>query len=61
MDTIKEALISIVAERDLVVLSFVVEYPDPKDNSKKYASTWFDMFRIENGKVEEHWDGATMQ
>lgn len=50
-------LVSIVAERDLVVLSFVSERPDPSDKARKYTTTWFDMFRIENGRIAEHWDG----
>ncbi|MFT3931000.1 MAG: ester cyclase [Spongiibacteraceae bacterium] len=54
-------LVSITAERDLVTLSFVREYPDPKDPSHKYTTTWFDMFRIENGKIAEHWDPAQKQ
>ena len=52
-------LVAITAEGDLVVFSFVREQPDPKDASKKYTTTWFDMFRIENGKIAEHWDPAT--
>ena len=55
---IKAPLVAIVAEGDLVVLSFARELEDPKDPSKKYSSTWFDMFRIENGKLAEHWDPA---
>ena len=51
-------LVSIVAERDLVVLGFVREYDDPKEAGKKYTTTWFDMFRIVNGKIDEHWDSA---
>ena len=51
-------LVSITAERDLVTLSFVREYTDPKDSTRKYTTTWFDMFRIENGKIAEHWDPA---
>ena len=51
-------LVSITAEGDLVVLSFVREVADPKDASKKYTTTWFDMFRVENGKIAEHWDPA---
>ena len=57
--TIKAPLVAIVAEGDLVILTFVREAPDPKDATKKYTTTWFDMFRIENGKVAEHWDAAT--
>ena len=54
-------LVSITAEGDLVVLSFVRENADPKDPTKKYTTTWFDMFRIENGKIAEHWDPAVRQ
>jgi predicted SnoaL-like aldol condensation-catalyzing enzyme len=43
---------------NLVVVSLVSELPDPADSSKKYTTTWFDMFRIENGKIAEHWDSA---
>lgn len=57
----KAPLVSIVAERDTVVLGFVREYADPKDISRKYTTTWFDMFRIENGKIVEHWDSALKQ
>jgi len=56
---IKAPLVAMLAEGDLVMLSFVREYPDPADASKKYTTTWFDMFRIENGKIAEHWDSAT--
>ncbi len=48
---------SIVAERDLVVFALVREGKD-KDG-KAYTTTWFDMFRIANGKIVEHWDTAT--
>lgn len=57
-DDIKESLISIVAEGDLVILSFKEVHPDPKDATKKYVTTSFDMLRIENGKIAEHWDSA---
>lgn len=57
-DSIKGQLVSIVAEGDLVVLSFVRELKDPNDATKTYTTTWFDMFRIENGKIAEHWDSA---
>ena len=58
LDTIPN-LVSIVAERDLVVLSFVREGKD-KDG-KPYTTTSFDMFRVANGKIVEHWDIATKQ
>ena len=55
---VKAPLVAIASEGDLVVLSFVREYDDTKDAAKKYTTTWFDMFRIENGKIAEHWDSA---
>jgi predicted SnoaL-like aldol condensation-catalyzing enzyme len=56
-DTIP-GLVSIQAEGDMVVLSFVNELENPKDKSK-YTTTWFDMFRIQDGKIAEHWDCDT--
>lgn len=52
-------LVSIQAEGDMVTLSFVREYDDPSNPGHKYTSTWFDMFRIQDGKIAEHWDNAT--
>jgi predicted SnoaL-like aldol condensation-catalyzing enzyme len=56
---VKAPLVAILADGDLVVLAFAREAPDPKDPAKKYTTTWFDMFRIEGGKIAEHWDPAT--
>ncbi len=58
VDTIKASVVAIIAEGDLVMISFAREIPDPADKSKKYSTTWFDLFRIENGKIAEHWDCA---
>lgn len=55
------SLVAITAEADLVILSFVRELPDPKDPSKNYTTTWFDMFRVKDGKIVEHWDPAAKQ
>jgi len=56
---IKAPLVAIIAEGDLVLLAFVRDGTDPTDPARKYTTTWFDMFRIENGKIAEHWDPAT--
>ncbi len=55
----KTKVVSVTAEGDLVTIATVRELPDPKDATKKYTTTWFDMWRIKNGKADEHWDGAT--
>ena len=54
-------LVAIQAEGDYVTLSFVREYDNPKQKGQKYTTTWFDMFRLKNGKIVEHWDSAMMQ
>lgn len=53
-----DGLVAIQAEGDLVTLSFVREYDDPGIPGAKYTTTWFDMFRIADGKIVEHWDSA---
>ncbi|HTA40843.1 MAG TPA: nuclear transport factor 2 family protein [Bryobacteraceae bacterium] len=57
-DTLPD-LVAIQAEGDFVTLSLVREYDDPGHSGQKYTSTWFDMFRIQDGKIAEHWDNAT--
>jgi predicted SnoaL-like aldol condensation-catalyzing enzyme len=58
---IRQSLVGIVAEGDLVVLSFSSEHDNPKDKAKKYTTTWFDMFRVADGKIVEHWDPALLR
>jgi len=58
VDTIKAPVVAIVAEGNIVVISFAATLHEPTDSTKTYTTTWFDMFRIENGRLAEHWDGA---
>jgi len=59
-ETVQNPVVSIVAEGDLVVMAFVNEYEEP-DGSGTYTSTHFDMFRVENGQVAEHWDSIQIR
>jgi predicted SnoaL-like aldol condensation-catalyzing enzyme len=52
-------VVSVTAEGDFVVVGYPREIKDPKDPAKVYTTTWFDMWRIKNGKADEHWDPAT--
>jgi predicted SnoaL-like aldol condensation-catalyzing enzyme len=52
-------VVAVVAEGDLVTVSLVREMKDPKDPTKTYTTTWFDMWRFKDGKADEHWDIAT--
>jgi len=49
-------VIAIMAEGDLVLVATVNYAPDPENPGTKYANTHFDLYRIENGKIAEHWD-----
>ena len=49
--------VAVQAEGDYVTLSFSREYVDPALKDETYTTTWFDMFRIVNGKIVEHWGG----
>lgn len=54
-------LVSVTAEGDLVVLAFARDLADPAEPGRRYTTTWFDMFRVENGRITEHWDAAEKQ
>jgi predicted SnoaL-like aldol condensation-catalyzing enzyme len=56
----KTRVVAVTAENDLVVVSYLRELADPRHPSQCYTTTWFDMWRIVNGKADEHWDGATI-
>ncbi len=46
------------AKGDYVWLIWETEDKDPRDPAKTYHSNSFDVLRIQNGKVQEHWDSA---
>jgi predicted SnoaL-like aldol condensation-catalyzing enzyme len=56
-----DELVSIVAERDTVVLAFRRELPDLEHEGQTYTTTWFDMLRIDRGRIAEHWDYGTKE
>jgi predicted SnoaL-like aldol condensation-catalyzing enzyme len=56
--TITFPVIAIMAEGDLVMVATVSYQPDPENPRHNYAGTHFDLFRIENGKIAEHWDSV---
>ncbi|MCM2292746.1 nuclear transport factor 2 family protein [Allorhizobium sp. BGMRC 0089] len=51
-------VVAVVAEGDYVTVATVRSFKEPKDPSKTYTTTWFDMWRFVDGKADEHWDGA---
>ncbi|MXP26618.1 hypothetical protein GRI39_11285 [Altererythrobacter indicus] len=53
-DTLELPVVSMLAEGDMVTIAFV--RPEKDASGETYYSTWFDMFRIQDGKIAEHWD-----
>jgi predicted SnoaL-like aldol condensation-catalyzing enzyme len=53
-ETLELPLINLIAERDMVMTAFV--RPEKDASGETYYSTWFDLYRIEHGKIAEHWD-----
>jgi predicted SnoaL-like aldol condensation-catalyzing enzyme len=56
-----DELVYIVAEGPVVVLAFREELPDLAREGQTYTTTRFDMFRIADGKIVEHWDTGTQE
>lgn len=50
--------VAAIAEGDLVQLVMKRPRPEPGDPAKTYDSYWFDLFRVKDGKIVEHWDSA---
>jgi predicted SnoaL-like aldol condensation-catalyzing enzyme len=57
--TIGAPLVAVVAQGDLVVLVSARTLAHPQIAGRTYTTTRFDMFRIANGRIAEHWSGAT--
>jgi predicted SnoaL-like aldol condensation-catalyzing enzyme len=58
---IKAPVISIIAERDTVMVSTVRKVRDRERPDHIYSMTWFDVFRIDaHGLIAEHWDPSEM-
>jgi predicted SnoaL-like aldol condensation-catalyzing enzyme len=51
-------VIAIMAEGDLVMVATVSKEGDKTKPETQWVGTHFDLFRIENGKIAEHWDSV---
>lgn len=51
----------VVADGDLVTVIHERYMPDPLKKGQFYPVYAFDTFRVQDGKVAEHWDGAEIQ
>jgi len=54
-------LVTVLTSGDIVGVVFKVEYDDPRRPGEKYSTIWYDQWRIVDGRVDEHWDTATLR
>ena len=57
---LSQKVVAVLAEGDYVVVITPRTMKDPKDPTRSYTTSWFDMWRFVDGKADEHWDGATL-
>lgn len=58
-DKLTAPVVAVLADGDVVTVVTVANRKDSKGNA--YTTTWFDMWRIMDGKADEHWDPQTKQ
>lgn len=51
-------LVTMVAEGPWVAMALVTHYPEPDGSGNTYSSTHFELFRLEDGLIAEHWDST---
>jgi predicted SnoaL-like aldol condensation-catalyzing enzyme len=56
--SIRASVVSIVAEGNLVAVVTTTEHPHPVHPGRTYSTVWFDMYRIADGRIAEHWNPA---
>lgn len=60
-DHMKMPVVSIIAERDMVMVLSARKVRDRANTDHIYYITWFDAFRIDgHGLIAEHWDPSEM-
>lgn len=57
-DQIAFPIVTIMAEGDLVLVASVSTEPDPDAPGRTYTTTHFDLFRVADGRIVEHWDNV---
>lgn len=59
-DELETPIVAVLADDDLVTVVWPL-YCEHPDTGEQYTSTWFDMWRIVDGRADEHWDPAVLQ
>lgn len=59
-ERMKTPVVQVIAEGDTVIVVTVSKRPVPGEQGKFYTTSWYDMWRIKDGKADEHWDSAPL-
>ena len=59
-DMVQRPMVALLAERDLVVTVWAREAERPNAPGQMYSYATFDMYRIADNKIVEHWDHGTL-
>jgi len=59
-DKLTLPIVTVLTSGDIVGVVFRMEYDDPRNEGQKYTSIWYDQWRVVDGRVDEHWDTATL-
>jgi predicted SnoaL-like aldol condensation-catalyzing enzyme len=59
-DKLTTPIVAVLTSGDLVTVVIPRSYNHPTKPGETYSTTWFDMWRIVDGKADEHWDPATI-
>jgi predicted SnoaL-like aldol condensation-catalyzing enzyme len=51
-------LVTMLAEGPWVAMALVTYYPEPDGSGNTYTSTHFELFRLQDGLIAEHWDST---
>lgn len=57
-DELVTPIVAVLATGDLVTVVWPMTCTMPNDPPDTYSSTWFDMWRILDGRADEHWDAG---
>lgn len=56
---LEDPLVAMLAQDDLVVMVTARTHPHPHRHGETYTTSVFEMFRIQDHRIAEHWNGGT--
>lgn len=59
-DELTLPVVTVLTSGDIVGVVFKVEYDNPRAPGTKYATIFYDQWRIVDGRADEHWDTGTL-